>query len=422
MKNNNTLYAIITIVAGLLCGYASSFFYTSPGKNKSTKPGAPAFTQNRRSPSYVKTVHYKDDRPKLSNNYSERNFKQLMARLKNASSSSDMEKELKELLKYPFGPLATYHQMAMMQLFLRWGEINPKEALKMALTLKGPWTSHLFLGDTPVLNALTAWAERDPQELAEYYSLNPESLRLYPKVLDKITFEFTKQSPERAWDWISTLNVTEQGNALLSFFSSLDQWHSSQLTDYINKLPPQSSWNSHPSAQDENLLLRLAQLWGKSDFDAAMKWATNLPKPWQHYPLKALLSEKAKVDLSSANQILLQLDPKAQPALVHSIWESIARSDNFDQAIKWVEEIKDSQYPAFVSTLYFADLLKGIDAATSKERIQTLSPGEVKDQLIIAHISSVYDTPAEKEKMARQISNEKKREETLLQLERYKNS
>lgn len=206
-------------------------------------------------------------------------------------------------------------EKVLMLLFDKWAESNFAEAMERANKL-GSYAYNIKR------EMLIQLANKDPEAAFSYYQKNKENLYAHNYLINDIAEIWSRKSPEKAWEWLSSLNGNLKIQAVASFFKGLDLKNIKNYEEYMNKA---SSQGIMPSEAIE--------LCAGQNPEATMNWILNTKNP-EIYMESAIYGMVDK-DLNQAEELLSTLSPQKQHLLVSRIAHKIELSDGAEAALNW---------------------------------------------------------------------------------------
>lgn len=261
---------------------------------------------------------------------------------------------------------------------LRW--LAPSEAAATLAKFEGVEHSQL------AGNLAGAMVADDPEGAIKLFNSIPPTLRGEDK-LSTFMWSLSRHDPQRALDFANSLNsATERSQAVRMAIQQLAQ------------LSPQNAVKQVEAMSDANArqqaMVALAESWGSTDAEAALRWANSLTGDEQVAALAKLLPARAKNDPAAASaqlQELLQNPGKNSGSALQSATGDLATEwagRDPKQAAAWVAGL-----PAGTAAEQGATSLVTTwcvhDPSAAADWISGLPDGGVKDAAIEPLVQSV---------------------------------
>lgn len=209
-------------------------------------------------------------------------------------------------------------EKVLMLLFDKWAESNFTEAMERANKL-GPYAYNIKR------EMLIQLANKDPEAAFSYYQKNKENLYAHNYLIKDIAEIWSRKSPEKAWDWLSSLDGKLKNQVAASFFKGLDLKNIKNYEAYMDK------------ASSQGIMLNEAiELCAGQNPEATMNWILNTKTP-EVYMESAIYGMVDK-DLNQAEEMLSTLSPQKQYLLVSRIAQKIESTDGAEAALNWTIE------------------------------------------------------------------------------------
>jgi len=294
--------------------------------------------------------------------------------------------------------------MASFLLFGKWAETDPTAA--MAYTQKMGFTGN-FVRPT----VLQAWASKNPEEAAKYYSENSREFATMGMMgggrgpgggggASTIASEWARQDPSAAFAWAGTLSGGDKASAMASVIGEVASSDPRKAAGMVASMDA----DSQGRANDD-----IARKWGGQSFTDAEAWVRSLPADQQ-----ASAMASAIAGLSKDNPQLAAEKVAALPAgddrnsAINSLTQNWSRQDPA-AAAAWLLKQSD---PAAASGAMREVMPNWVsqDPAAALAFVNTQKPGDVRDSAASAYImSNSQSAPTDLVALATTITNEDSR-------------
>lgn len=297
-------------VTGVGMGYFAGFNKSENGGNSPELER----TEPRHSP-FINHSSNKDH----NSNSKENEKTNLYARVK--LMSFDQAKEaMDELLRKPDGTLiARFHANDLHKIYVlanRMGTLAPQLAMKHLKNIHGFHAKNFaFKG------IIYGWANQDIESAVQYYRNNSESLK-NSGTASLLASQWLKKSPDKAWQFVSSLPFEEQRSAAKNFMTSIAQENPAQISKYI--MLPET-----PKDVADAFIYRsdLLKKWQEADSAGFEEW-------------KNTLSEKMR------GKFLPSLDQEPE-------WQSLDIADNPDEAAETLKKKTTKELQGYLSQQFY---------------------------------------------------------------------
>lgn len=257
-------------------------------------------------------------------------------------------------------------------LFNQWAQYAPREAIQSAQTLKPPFNR---LSSERIFQI---WGEKKPEELAQYYLENRNSL-YGSTALQSAIKSWAESAPEQAIKWLLPLSPKEQKNGIQSILDTLVDSNPSRIKEVLSLVP--ASQLDHP-----DLLSGIMQKWVAEDPAAALDWMNSLSQKQ-----KDTLSDYRNIPTSVSLNSLLSEGQSHPEDLIHELavfpsslqiqaWQKIITTMSQEkgsiEASRWRAENLPKEIASNVSISVCEN---PASPEEFKEKIAKLPPGDTRD-------------------------------------------
>lgn len=286
----------------------------------------------------------------------------------------------------------------------RLGQESPRQTLQQMADFKG-------YGSWLKYNIMNAWTMKNPEAAMAYcrenISNDQENNRfLYNGYISMLT----KQSPDKALDYLASLPLKEQSSFLYEPLSGLLEKTPEKMAEAVSKLTPailKSNWAHN----------QIAGFWAREDWNAAAQWMDTLPAEKK---AEALSHAVSVLPLEEATQKLDSLTGKAKEEALKRISIDLLR-ESPQKAVELLQAhaTEEEAVKAIEKNYYNFDFLNSEGIAY----IEQMPSGSLKDSLLTKIAGSVY--PGSREtifldkkmedslSMASKISSPQKKEQAI---------
>ncbi|KAB2638996.1 MAG: hypothetical protein DVB26_07340 [Verrucomicrobia bacterium] len=319
-------------------------------------------------------------------------------------SPSQLEAEAAKLEDLPMGE----RMMASFLLFGKWAETDPTAA--MAYTQKMGMTGN-FLRPT----VLQAWASKEPEVAAKYYSENSRQFAMMGMMgggrgpmggsgASTIATEWARQDPAAAMAWAASLTGNEKGSAMTSVIGEVANTDPLKAAAMVAGMDAASQ-----SGANEDI----ARKWGSQNFTAAEAWVHSLPADQQSAAMASAIA-----GLSKDNPQLAAEKAAALPAgddrnsAVSTLAQNWSRQDP-QAAAAWLVAQND---PAAASGAMREVMPNWVsqDVAAALAFVNAQQPGALRDSAVSAYImGNSKSAPVDLVAMATTITDEGSRTRSM---------
>lgn len=258
-------------------------------------------------------------------------------------------------------------------LFNRWAQYAPREAILSAQTIKPPFNRILSE------KIFQIWGEKKPEELAQYYLENRNSL-YGSTALESAIKSWAESAPEQAIKWLLPLSPKEQKNGIQSILDTLVDSNPSRIKEILSLVP--TSQLDHP-----DLLSGIMQKWVAEDPATALDWMNSLSQKqkdtlsdYRNIPTSVSLNSLLSEGLSHPEDLIHEL-AVFPLALQIQAWKKVITTMSNEkgsiEASRWMEENLSREIGAIV---YSNTKENPASPEEFKEKIAKLPPGDTHDQ------------------------------------------
>jgi len=299
--------------------------------------------------------------------------------------------------------------MASFLLFGKWAETDPTAA--MAYTQKMGMTGN-FVRPT----VLQAWASKNPEDAAAYYSTNSRQFAMMGMMggrgpgggggggASTIATEWARQDPSAAFAWAGTLTGSEKGSAMSSVIGEIASSDPRKAAGMVASMDAASQG----SANDD-----IARKWGSQSFTDAEAWVRSLPADQQASAMASAIAGLSKDNPQLASEKIAALPVgDDRNSAVSTLALNWSRQDPA-AAAAWLLQQND---PAAASGAMREVMPNWVnqDPAAALAYVNTQQPGEVRDSAASAYIMSNSKTaPADLVALATTITDDNSRSRSL---------
>ena len=298
--------------------------------------------------------------------------------------------------------------MASFLLFGKWAETDPTAA--MAYTQKMGFTGN-FIRPT----VLQAWASKNPEDAAKYYSANSRQFAMMGMMggrgpggggggASTIATEWARQDPSAAFAWAGTLTGSEKNSAMSSVIGEIASTDPKKAAAMVANMDAASQG----SANDD-----IARKWGSQSFSAAEAWVRSLPADQQASAMASAIAGLSKDNPQLASEKIAALPAgDDRNSAVSTLALNWSRQDPA-AAAAWLLKQND---PAAASGAMREVMPNWVnqDPVAALSYVNTQQPGEVRDSAASAYImSNSKSAPADLVTLATTITDENSRSRSM---------
>lgn len=376
IKRNLPAFFLSLLLVGLGWASARTWNYFFPDKNETLS--STGLSDNRRAPELTKTRISSNAKITKNLYFSHKDLDKLIGRVNEKTEVQLLKKELETLLEYPFDSDNGNYLMAMAVLLSYWGEHDQVQVMDVIRNLPPGWD---ILRGGMFQYFLKAWTDKNSTEALAYYSNPQNNLFIYQdQILPALASQQTRQSPDKAWDWLSRLTNKEQELALPEFFKGIVDTHPERMAEFMNKMNPSSQWETYPQSNEQRNIETIVSQWAGKDYSSAEKWVESLPENWKSPAIPALTAQKAKEDLGEALKMISSQSKRLQEESAEKVAYVLFRLENdYEKGLSWVNEVEKVNKDINLGRYYSAF---DHDPVQTKQRIEELPEGNFKDGVI----------------------------------------
>jgi len=298
--------------------------------------------------------------------------------------------------------------MASFLLFGKWAETDPTAA--MAYTQKMGITGN-FMRPT----VLQAWASKDPEGAAKYYSENSRQFAMMGMMgggrgpgggggASTIASEWARQDPTAAFAWAGTLTGSEKGSAMSSVIGEIASSDPKKAAGMVAGMDA----DSQGKAYDD-----IARKWGTQNFTEAEAWVRSLPADQQTAAMASAISGLSKDNPQLAAEKLAALPAgDDRNSAVASLTQNWSRQDPA-AAAAWLLKQND---PAAASGAMREVMPNWVsqDPTAALSFVNAQPAGEVRDSAVSSYImGNSKSAPSDLVTLAATITDENSRNRTV---------
>ncbi|MEI6603663.1 MAG: hypothetical protein WCP35_00030 [Verrucomicrobiota bacterium] len=310
---------------------------------------------------------------------------------------TQLEAEAAKLEDLPMGERI----MASFLLFGKWAETDPTAA--MAYTQKMGFTGN-FIRPT----VLQAWASKEPEVAAKYYTENSRQFAMMGMMgggrgpmggggASTIATEWARQDPAGAFAWAGSLTGNEKGSAMTSVIGEIANTDPKKAAAMVAGMDAASQGGAYDD---------IARKWGSQNFTAAEAWVRSLPADQQSSALASAIAGLSKDNPQLAAEKAAALpagdDRNSAVAILAQNW---SRQDP-QAAAAWLLKQND---PAAASGA-MRDIMPNWtsqDPAAALSFVNAQQPGALRDSAASAYImGNSKSAPADLVALATTITDE----------------
>ena len=310
---------------------------------------------------------------------------------------TQLEAEAAKLEDLPMGERI----MASFLLFGKWAETDPTAA--MAYTQKMGFTGN-FIRPT----VLQAWASKEPEVAAKYYSDNSRQFAMMGMMgggrgpmggggASTIATEWARQDPTAAMAWASTLSGNEKGSAMSSVIGEIASTDPKKAAGMVAGMDAASQGGAYDD---------IARKWGSQNFTTAEAWVRTLPADQQNAAMASAIAGLSKDNPQLAAEKITALPAgDERNSAVGTLAQNWSRQDP-QAAAAWLIKQND---PAAASSAMREVMPNWVsqDPAAALTFVNGQQPGEVRDSAASAYImSNSKSAPADLVTLATTITDE----------------
>lgn len=186
-------------------------------------------------------------------------------------SPEELKEEFRRLMEMDIYGNGTYRYfdggkvMVLQELGRQWGLLAPRQALaelEKYQTDKGQRARSELLAFV-----LEAWAETDPEAVADYYMQNREKLAYNQTFL--YLNKWAETDPEGAWCNLSSLSDFEKKNGIEPFFESVFDFNPEKAGEFMSRLDG-AQW------ENDRFMSYAINKWSQTDKEGMDKWMAGL--------------------------------------------------------------------------------------------------------------------------------------------------
>ncbi len=319
-------------------------------------------------------------------------------------TATQLEAEAAKLEDLPMGERI----MASFLLFGKWAETDPTAA--MAYTQKMGFTGN-FIRPT----VLQAWASKEPEVAAKYYTDNSRQFSMMGMMgggrgpmggggASTIATEWARQDPTAALAWAGTLTGSEKGSAMSSVIGEIASSDPKKAAGLVAGMDAASQG----SANDD-----IARKWGAQSFTAAEAWVRTLPADQQAGAMASAIAGLSKDNPQLAAEKIAALPAgDDRNSAVSTLAQNWSKQDPQASAA-WLLKQDD---PTATSSAMREVMPNWVnqDPAAALKFVNGQQPGEVRDSAASAYImSNSKSAPADLVTLATTITDEGSRTRSL---------
>lgn len=388
MNKKIFLLTLLALAAGLLLGYTGKSLKrnaeaTAPPPTAGSTGARPRFGDSLTSA----------PRPSANAHTTQTAGTPLDKDLKRYSRMSHEEllKESEMLNKKRYSPYS--HSSVKSRLLIsflcsRLGQESPRQTLRQMADFKGynSWLKY---------DVMNAWTMKNPDTAMAYCLENISDDKKNNRFLyNGYISILTKQSPDKAVDYLASLPVKEQSSLLYEPLSGLLEKTPEKMAEAVGKLTPailKSNWAHN----------NIAGFWAREDWNAAEQWINTLPAEKK---AEAMSHAVSSLPHEEATQKLDSLTGKTREETLKRISIDLLR-ESPQKAVELLQAhaTEEEAVNAIEKNYYNFDFLTPDGIAY----IEQMPSGNLKDSLLAKIASSVYPDSWET------IFLDKKMEDTL---------
>lgn len=259
---------------------------------------------------------------------------------------------------------------------------------------------------------INAWANKNPDAVLSYCRENMgEDTKKNGLLSDFYIFTLSKQSPDKALDYLTTLSPEKQSNYLYYPLSGLSDKMPEKMAEAVAKLAPalqESDW----------LHAQIASLWAQKDWEAASQWINTLPEKQR---MEALGNALMNIPLEESSKKLAALMKQEKEEAMKHISGNLFY-ESTQKAVEWLTShaTKEEAAKAIDNANYYHSSFLSSDNIAY---VNQMPSGALKDSLLAKMVKRIYpndqsfiflDRKMEDHlSMADKISDQTKREKSL---------
>ena len=310
---------------------------------------------------------------------------------------TQLEAEAAKLEDLPMGERI----MASFLLFGKWAESDPTAA--MAYTQKMGFTGN-FIRPT----VLQAWASKEPEVAAKYYSENSRQFAMMGMMgggrgpmggggASTIATEWARQDPTAAFAWAGSLTGNEKGSAMTSVIGEVASSDPLKAAGMVAGMDAASQAGAN---------VDIARKWGSQNFTAAEAWVRSLPADQQSAAMSSAISGLSRDNPQLAAEKIAALPVgDDRNSAVSTLAQNWSRQDP-QAAAAWLLKQND---PAAASSAMREVMPNWTsqDPAAALSFVNSQQPGALRDSAASAYImSNSKSAPADLVTLATTITDE----------------
>ena len=298
--------------------------------------------------------------------------------------------------------------MASFLLFGKWAETDPVAA--MAYTQKMGMTGN-FMRPT----VLQAWASKDPEGAAKYYSDNSRQFAMMGMMgggrgpgggggASTIASEWARQDPSAAFAWAGTLSGGEKGSAMSSVIGEVASTDPKKAAGMVASMDAASQGKAYED---------IARKWGSQNFTDAEAWVRSLPTDQQSAAMASAISGLSKDNPQLAAEKIAALPAgDDRNSAVTTLAQNWSRQDPAAAAAWLLKQNDPAASSSAMRELMPNWVTQDLTAALSFVNAQ--QPGEVRDSAVSSYImGNSKSAPADLVALATTITDDNSRNRTV---------
>lgn len=270
--------------------------------------------------------------------------------------------------------------VALVYLSRKCGQVAPRQTLELLKSMNPPPDADI------IHDIIRGWAEYNPEMAAAYFAEHRNDFEESKIDLQSIARGMGRAAPEKAMQWLSSLNGEERAAVLPGLLLGIADTHPEQLSRYAGQLQA-GDW------EDSNLYEKLAPRWAALDWETASLWMDSLPEKQRNRARTFALGKLGTLNPEKAMEEFHKLDKQTRESVAFTLARSLA-DKNPSLALEWLvdstsEEVAGENIGRIIRNDAYRD--PELRAAISR-----LPEGHAKDTAIMSMVSaaaaSAYDT------------------------------